>query len=387
MASDSFDPLGVRADFRAAELGTYLDTPATNVLPRPVEQAGVEFLRMQSEGPMSLPGLMGKTAEVRDKFATLFGASTREIGFLYATGEAENIIAASLDFKPGDNVVVDDLHYTTAYVLYRHLEQTRGIELRVVPSTQGRSEAASFEPFIDDRTKLLSVAWVSNVNGFRHNLKPLADLAHAHGAFYYADGIQALGTFPINLRDEGVDFVSAGTYKWLHGGFGIAPFFIREEQLERIQPDRLGSFSVAEQKPGYQYRLHDGARGFEFGTLAFLPLYQLDAALDYLGGVGLDRIEGHTVPLAQELRDGLAAQGFEVLTPQANASPVVAFAHGRDPAAAREIFERRKVWITFRGGRLHIRAGVALFNNRADINKMLEATEELRALPRPHAGD
>lgn len=376
------DPLGVRGDFRAAALGTYLDLPATAALPASVEQAGVDFLGMQSEGPISLPGIMQKTAEVRGQFAGLFGAKPEETGFLFATGEAENILVSALDLRAGDNVVVDDLHYTTAYALYRHLEQTRGIELRVVQSVEGRSTPEQFEKLIDRRTRLVSVAWVSNQNGYRHALRPLAGLAHAAGAFFYADAIQALGTFPVDLHDEGVDMISAGTYKWLLGGFGIAPFYLREEHFDRIRPDRIGSFSVAKQQPGYQYRLHEGARGFEYATLAFLPLYQLGASLHYLAGVGLDRIEAHTVPMAQELRTGLAGLGFEVLTPEGNTSPTVVFVHEADPADARALFERERVWVTFRGGGRHIRAGVALFNNREDIQRLLQVAEELRSLPK-----
>jgi selenocysteine lyase/cysteine desulfurase len=246
----------------------------------------------------------------------------------------------------------------------------------------GRDEVESFEPLVDARTRLISVAWVSNVNGYRHSLRELADLAHSRGALLYADGVQALGAFATDLHDEGVDVVSSGTYKWLLSGFGIAPFYIREELLERIQPDRFGAFSVAESKPGYEYRLHDGARRFEYATLAFLPLYQLGAGLAYLERAGLDRIEAHTVPLAHEMRRGLIEQGFEVLTPEGNGSAIVAFVHGRDQDAAREVFKRQNVLVTFRTGGIHVRAGAALFNNREDIARFLAATEDLAALPR-----
>jgi selenocysteine lyase/cysteine desulfurase len=281
---------------------------------------------------------------------------------------------------------VDDLHYTTAYLLYRTLERTKGIELRVVRSVGGRAEVEGFEPLVDARTKLVSVAWVSNVNGYRHSLRELADLAHSRGALLYADGVQAFGTFATNLHDEGVDMVSSGTYKWLLSGFGIAPFYIREDLLERIQPDRFGAFSVAESKPGYEYRLHDGARRFEYATLAFLPLYQLGAGLRYLERAGPDCIEAHTVPLAHEMRRGLIEQGFEVLTPEDNGSPIVAFVHGRDQDAARAVFKRHNVFVTFRTGGIHVRAGAALFNNRVDIARFLAATEEVAGLPKKETG-
>ena len=252
-----------------------------------------------------------------------------------------------------------------------------------MPSVNGRAGVEEFAPHVDAKTKLVSVAWVSNVNGYRHDLKALADLAHSNGALLYADAVQALGAFPVNLRDEGVDLVSSGTYKWLFGGFGIAPFFLREEHLDRIRPDRIGAFSVKQAQPGYEYELHDGARAFEYATLAFAPLYMLGAGLEYLERVGLDRIEAHTVPLAHEMRSGVADLGFEVLTPEGNRSPIVAFRPGCDMDTAREVFERHNVALTVRTNLtfgVHVRAGAALFNNREDVQPFLVACEELRAV-------
>ena len=97
----------------------------------------------------------------------------------------------------------------------------------------------------------------------------------------YADAIQAFGTFPTRLREEGVDFAIGNSYKWIYAGYGVAPFFIREEHLDRIRPDRYGHAQVAESLPDYQYRLQKTARKFEYANPAYGPLYQLDAALRF----------------------------------------------------------------------------------------------------------
>lgn len=374
------DPLGTRGDFRATTLATCLNTPYIGPVPAGVEQAAIDFARSEAESPHAVGPMLAKANETRQKFASLFGADPIEVGFLSSTSEAENIIAANLDFKPGDNVVVDDLHYRTSYALYRALEQSHGIELRVVQAVEGRAGIAEFEPQVDDRTRLVSVSWVSHQNGYRHPIRELAELAHAHHAYLYADGIQALGMFDTNLHDEGIDFVSSGTYKWLMGSFGIAAFYTRKEHLDWLTPDRIGAFSVAEEQPDYRFRLHEGVRRFEYATLAFGPLYQLCAGLDYLSSVGLGRIEAHGVGLAQEMRNGLAETGFRVSTPQGNASSIVGFYHGKDPARAAEVFDRRKVQISFQENGAHIRAGAALFNNREDIGRFLEAAEEIYSL-------
>ena len=376
----ALDASAARADFPAAAGSAYLNTPYIGPIPRSVEQAGVDFVRSKAENPISLGAMLEKGNEARGKFAGLFGAAPNEIGFLFATSEGENLVTSALDLGPGDNVVVDDLHYTTTYVLYKTLEKKKGIELRIAPSVEGRADRENFEPFVDSRTRLLSVSWVSHQNGFRHDLRELADLAHAHGALLYADGIQALGMFRTNLREEGVDFVASGTYKWLFASYGVAPFFIREEHLDRIPPDRMGALSLESEGPNHEFRLYPSARKYEYATLAFGPLYQLDAALDYLANAGLGNIEDHTVPLAREMRRGLVDMGFRVRTPERNGSAIVAFLHGKHPEKAQRVFERREVRVSFRESGTQIRAGAAVFNNKEDVERFLEAAEELRGL-------
>ncbi len=379
-AEASFDPSAARADFEAAARSAYLNTPYIGPVPRPVEQAGIDFVRAKAEAPISLGDMLEKTNEARKKFADLFGAALHEIGFLFATSEGENLVTSALDLRPGDNVVVDDLHYTTSYVLYKTLEKEKGIELRIAPSVEGRADRENFEPYVDSRTRLLSVCWVSHQNGFRHDLRELAELAHAHRALLYADGIQALGMFRANLREAGVDFVASGTYKWLFASYGVAPFFIREEHLDRIRPDRMGALSLESEGPNHEFRLHPSARKYEYATLAFGPVYQLDAALDYLAKTGLGAIEDHTLPLAREMRRGLVDLGYAVRTPDRNGSAIVAFIHGKNPDKAQKLFERRQVRVSFREGGTQIRAGAAVFNNKEDVERFLQAADELRAL-------
>src|SRR5438093_1129929 len=104
--------------------------PAT-IAPRRKAVAARDVVRQLMSKPIPLDEMLRKTDEVRAQFARLVRAEPDEIGFLYATSEGENIVASALDLKPGDNVVVDELHYNTSFVLYRHLEATRGIALRI----------------------------------------------------------------------------------------------------------------------------------------------------------------------------------------------------------------------------------------------------------------
>lgn len=372
------DPLGVRDDFPAALDQLYLDAAYITPSPRPVVDAGRLFAESKGRQPISLGDMLARTDQVRAAFARLVNAAPAEIGFLFATSEGENIVAGALGLTRGDNVVVDELHYNTTFVLYRHLEQTRGIELRIVKARDGGVNVADFVPLVDRRTKLISVAWVSHQNGFRHDMPPLAELAHRHGAWLYADAVQAVGMFPVDVKAAGVDVMTTGTYKWLLGSYGVAPFYVRADLLDRITPDRMGALHVERTLPDYRYEIYKTAKKFDYATLAFGPVYQLGAALEYLDRVGIGRIERHTVGLATELAEGLRGRGLSVLTPVHNRSAIVAFRNPADASTTRTILERARCRVSVRENGTQIRVSPALFNTSDDIRRFLEVAGELQ---------
>jgi selenocysteine lyase/cysteine desulfurase len=365
------DPLGVRADFPIVRERCYLNSAYITPVPTQVVEAGRSFVESKATRPIALGAMLAKTDEVRGQFARLIGASPDEIGFLFATSEGENIVAQALDLRRGDNVVIDELHYEAEFVLYTHLRDTRGVELRVVKHTEGAVAPADFEPLVDARTKLVSVAWVSHLNGFRHEMRAIADIAHARGALFYADAIQAVGMFPVDVRAAGVDVLCAGTYKWLLGGFGVAPFYVRADLLDRIRLDRYGALHVARELEDGRFEIHRTAKRFDYATLPFAEVYQLGAGLAYLERVGVERIERHTVELAARVRDGLASQGKRLLTPAANGSSIVTFLFESDPAAVKRTFEAEKVDVTVRDRTKQVRVSPALFNTAAECEAFL----------------
>jgi selenocysteine lyase/cysteine desulfurase len=375
--ADADDPLGVRADFPVTRDRTYLNSAYITPVPTQVVAAGRAFVESKATRPILLGDMLKKTNEVREQYARLINAGVDEIGFLFSTSEGENIVSGALDLKSGDNVVIDELHYETEFVLYQHLRDTRGVDLRVAKHRDGRVEARDIEPLVDTRTRLVSVAWVSHQNGFRHDLKPIAEIAHAHGALFYTDGIQAVGMFPVDVKAAGVDVMCAGTYKWLLGSFGVAPFYVRRELSDRIRLDRFGALHVEHERPDGGFDLYKTARRFDYSTLAFGEVYQLGAGLAYLERVGVNRIEAHTVALAQELRAGLAAQGYRLFTPDNNRSSIVTYLTSKDAASLSAAFSRASIDVTVRGALGQVRVSPALFNTRAEIARFLEVTRDL----------
>ena len=372
------NPLGIRDDFAVTQNQTYLNTSYVGPFPAVVHEAAIKYANEQQLTPAKGLDISMEIKEAtRVKFAELFGATRDEVALLFSTSDAENIVTSAINLKAGDNVVIDELHFVTSFVLYRWLEQAKGIELRIVPHTNGRSRIQDFESRTDARTRLISVAWVSNRNGYRHSLPALAELVHANGGYLFADGIQALGTFPTNLRETGADFVCANSYKYLLASWGAAPFFVREEHLDRITPDRFGHNQVSRSLPNYNFELKTSAEKYEYAGLIYGAVAQLNAALGYIDQVGLSRIEAHTVALAQALRNGIAKLGYSMFTPANNPSCITSFDHGLDPEHIRRVLDEEKISVSFRERETQIRASVGMFNNQDDIDHFLQILSRL----------
>jgi selenocysteine lyase/cysteine desulfurase len=373
-ASSAANPLGVREDFPATREFAYLNTPYIGPSPQVVVDAVKSFLQAKAENPVQLGSMLSVAADVRRKFAALVNAEVGEIGLLSTTSEGENIITAALDLTAGDNVVIDDLHYDTTLILYNHLARTRGIELRIVKRVGGAARLEDFAEQVDARTRLISVSWVSHQNGYRHDLKALAKLAHTNDAYLYVDAIQGVGALALDVRQEGIDFFTSGTYKWLYAGFGVAPFFVRSELLDRIKLDRIGWRQVESEPTPGQHQFYQDARKFGYATPAFAAIYQLNAALDYLSNFEIQAIEKHGVSLATRLNQSLREQGFKVLTPASNRSTIVAFVHGIDIPRAKRSIADADIKVSFREHDSQIRAGAGMFNNDDDIDRLLAVT-------------
>jgi selenocysteine lyase/cysteine desulfurase len=371
------DPLGVRGDFPIVNERTFLNSAYIAPIPMQVVAAGHAFLEEKAKHSFQLGPLLRKCDEVRAQFARLVhAASADEIGLLFSTGEGENVVAAGLGLKAGDNVVIDELHYDTEFVLYRMLEKLNGVELRIAKHRNGVVDASDFEPLVDTRTRLVSVAWVSHRNGFRHDMRSIADVAHAKGALFYTDAIQAVGMFPIDVVAADVDVLCAGSYKWLLAGWGVAPFYVRTAVADRLRLDRFGEMHAGRELPDHSYEIATSAKKFDYSSRSFGDVYTLSAGLSYLEKVGVERIEAHTVnKLARRLQDGLEKQGHRMFTPPGNRSSIVTFYTAKPQADVRAAFQSANIEVTVRDG--SVRISPALFNNMDDIDRCLATTKKL----------
>jgi selenocysteine lyase/cysteine desulfurase len=371
------DPLGVRKDFPSLREFTFLNTAYTGLISQAVVDAAREWTDTRARRTYTVGEMLARADEARKLYAGMIGAGEDEIAFLSSTTEGENLVVNSLDFKAGDNVVYDDLVYPSTPVIYQRLAETRGVEIRVVKSRNGAAPVEDFKKQVDGRTRLISVAWINNNSGYRHDMKALADLAHANGAYLYSDAVQFVGTGPVDVRAEGVDFCTAGTYKWLMAGFGVAAFFVRRELLDKIHSSNVGWRSPSAGSAGNQPQ--QSAKKFEYATLAFGDIYELTAALKYLQRIGLDRIEARSQTLVKRFWNGLAARKIQIATPENTRSPIVSFQIRKPSAEAQKILDAERVKVSLQAAAplTRVRVALAFFNNEADVDRMLEVADKL----------
>jgi cysteine desulfurase / selenocysteine lyase len=372
------DPLGVRSDFPALENSIFFDSAYTSLSPRQAIKAAQDFIAIKANKPANVPQMIAESELVRQRFAELINAEMEEIGLLYATSDAENIVTRSLNFKSGDNVVIDNLHYQSSYVLYQKLKKKYGVDVRVVRHMDGAATAQQFAAMTDKRTRLISVSWISHYNGYRQDLQALADLVHKQGGYLYVDAIQGIGILDLDVKKIEIDFLASGSYKGLLAGYGVAAFYVRQNLMEMVEPDRSGWFQVSETLGDHKYNLHKDGRKFQYATLSFDSVYYLNACLKYILDVGVARIEGHTVELAQKLRRGLLQQGFKVNTPANNASSIVSFQHGRSGKEVKQSLDNAGVYINISDKQEYLRVGFALYNNETELKKFLKLTATWR---------
>jgi selenocysteine lyase/cysteine desulfurase len=367
-----------KSDFAILPGHTYLNS--AYIHPMPLGAVGA--VRRNAES-LSQAGEQSKQGDVKAEFAALINAKPSEISFVPNTSAGENLVVQGLGIARNEgNVVTDALHFEGALIHLYEL-QRRGLDLRVVMPRAWRIELSDLEKVVDRKTRLIEVSLVAMYNGFQHDLKAVCDLAHAHGAYVYADIAQAAGCVPIDVRASGVDFCACSSFKWLMGDFSFGFLFAREELLERVvQRTQYGYYATSAlathflpyDPPGnalYTWTLRPDAAGhFEVGSNGGSGRAALEYSLPYLRRLGVGNIQAHRQPLLKRLHAEMPRLGFEPVTPEDSTSALITFAV-KDPVPVKERLTRANV--NARLGQHFIRISPSIFNDLGDVDRLLEA--------------
>ena len=365
-----------RALFPITRRRAYLNHAALGPLStRSVEALGRHSLEQADLADDASEGRRSQVEATRRKVAALIGAEPGELAHVKNTPEALGIVAAGLRWRAGDRVVSSDQEFPANIYPWLNLAKL-GVELELVKSRDGRVPIEEVLAAIDDRTRLVALSWVEFSTGFRNDLETIAAACHERGALFAVDGIQGVGALQIDFRAVPVDFLAFSSHKWLLGPLGVGWLYCRREVQDQVHVVMVGQGSVPPRASWLDYALElwPDARRFESGAPNSLGLAGVEAAVDLLAEVGMDRVEARIAQLTGHLAAGLEDRGYLLAAPRGSDdwSGIVSFSR---PAQGSEALQARLaeagISTSVREGR--VRVSPHFYNTEEEVDAVLAA--------------
>ncbi len=311
----------------------------------------------------------------RARVGRFVGASGDEIAFLRNTTDGANVIARGIDWQPGDEVILSDNEFGSNAWPWLALRD-QGVVPRLLQTAEARMTPEVLAAAMTPRTRAVAVSWVSFVDGYRHDLAALAAVAHAGGALFCVDAMQALGAFAVDVKRIGIDALYAGGAKWLLSLPGVSFLYVDRVLQERLVVRWQGWRAVADPWNflDYDQPLAPSAARYEGGTPNFLGVAGLCTSLDVLDEARVDRISSHVLELTDYLVERLRAAGADIVSPRGPgvSSGIVTFqAASADPVALGRRLAAKQIVTTYRS--TGIRVSPHGYNTRADVDALVDA--------------
>jgi len=304
----------IRKDFPVLRTGAiYLDSASSTLTPEPVLQKMLEFYRDYRANVGRGPYEFSRRAtyeyeQAREKIAQFINArSKNEIIFTRNTTEGINIVANGLKWKQSDKVVTTLIEHHSNFIVWLRVKQRHGVEVNVIEPRESLEDGilnpSDFEKAVDDRTKIVAIAHISNVLGTVEPVEKIVRIAHEHGAYVVIDGAQSVPHVKVDVQRIDCDFLAFSGHK-MCAPTGCGVLYIRQELLDQVEPSYIGGGTIVDVNVG-DYTLDKGSARFEAGTPAIAEAIGLGAAVDYLNGVGMENVESYEKELSSCMSKGL----------------------------------------------------------------------------------
>jgi cysteine desulfurase/selenocysteine lyase len=384
----------------------YLDSANTSQKPQVVIDTMVDHLeRHNANIARAMHTLGAESTEAfetaRDRVAEFIGAPSRdEVIFTKNVTEALNLLSntfawaeGDLRVGEGDEVLITEMEHHSNIVPWQLLTERTGATLRWFGITDdGLLDLSQIDDLITERTKVVSVAWVSNMLGTINPVRQIADRAHEVGAVVILDAAQAVPHLPVDVVESGADFVAFTGHKCV-GPTGIGVLWGKADLLDRLPPFHGGGEmieTVTMERSTYAKAPHK----YEAGTPPIVEAVGLGAAVDYLAHVGMDAIHAHEKAITGYALEGMATiPGLTVLgptDPSVRGGAISFEIDGVHPHDVAQVLDSRGVAV--RAGHscakpAHARFGVQsstrmssyLYTTPAEIDAFIEGLEYVRS--------
>ncbi|MDF1792608.1 MAG: aminotransferase class V-fold PLP-dependent enzyme [Thalassobaculaceae bacterium] len=351
--SGTIDVDRARAETRGCESIVHLNHAGSSLMPIPVADALIGWQREEEfrGGYETADRHQGKLENFYDATARLLNCHRDEVAFIENATRAWDMAFYALDLGPGDRILTTESEYGSNMIAYLHRARRTGCEVAIVPNDVfGQIDVEALERMIDARVKLISISHVPTGGGLVNPAAAVGAVARRHGVPYLLDACQSVGQIPLDVQAIGCDFLSATGRKYLRGPRGTGFLYVRGDWIGRLDPPLLDQHA-AELINEREYVMRADARRFENWECHFAGKAALGVAIDYALGWGLEEIRDRVQPLAQDLRDRLAAiDGVEVLDEGAEKCGIVTFRKaGEDPEAIKRRLKARGIHVSVSG--------------------------------------
>lgn len=315
----------------------YLDNAATTQKPRAVVDAMTdEYYNVNANVHRGVHFLSQKATELHEAAREtvrrfLNARSTAEIVFTRGTTESINLVVSCFGeafMQERDEVIITEMEHHSNIVSWQLLQARKGIRLRVVPvDDNGELILDEYERMFNPRTKIVSVAHVSNVLGTVNPVSRIIETAHAHNVPVLVDGAQSAPHFPIDVQALDCDFFAFSGHK-VYGPTGIGVLYGKEEWLDRMPP-YMGGGEMIQRVTFEHTTFNELPFKFEAGTPDYVATTGLARALDYVTSLGMDNIHAHEQELTQYALESMRQiEGIRIIGNATERDAVISFLVG-----------------------------------------------------------
>lgn len=372
----------------------YLDSAATSQKPLAVIEALRHYYEYDNANVHRGVHTLGSRATdayegAREKVAKFIHAkSTKEIIFTRGTTTALNMVASSYArsvLAEGDEIILTPMEHHSNLIPWQQVAKATGAVLKYVKLQEDGSVTLSeVEKVVSDKTKIVSMAYVSNVMGVINPVKEVAALAHRHGAVMVVDGAQSTPHMKVDMQDLDCDFYAFSGHK-MCGPTGIGVLYGKKELLESMEPVEFGG-EMIDDVGLYDSTWKELPWKFEGGTPIIAGAVGLGAAIDFLESIGMDAIEAHEHELASYAVSRLSEiEGLKLYGPRERKVGLVTFnlgdVHPHDVAtvldasgiairAGHHCCQPLMRWLEASST---ARASFYLYNTKEDVDRLISA--------------
>ncbi len=366
-------------EFPVATNRVFFAHAGVTALPRRVADAVIRHTEQSCTDHQEFGDVLDRIQSARRSCAALIGADDDEIALLGPTSLGLSLFARGLKWEAGDEILCYADDYPANVYPWLDLRR-KGVIVRFLePERPGEITAELVAAAMGEHTRLVALASCHFLTGARLDVDAIGRVIHERGALFSLDAIQTLGAFP--TRVEHVDFLSADSHKWLLGPLTAGIVYVGKAHFEKLHPVLLGAWNV--DSPNFiaqdEIRLPDTARRYEPGVLNAPGIFGMQAAIDMLLDIGIDRVAARILETKSRLVAGLETLGCDIHGPKSGpaASGITTFRHPHTATA--DIFkslEAAKVAASHRhdrAGREYIRLSPHFYNTEAETDTVLEA--------------